>query len=140
MTKDRPEVAPTYLTLVCPDDGRAHLAWSHEVLAASVDPVGRLPTAICGRPGCEPYDQRRMTAPLACEPCARLVRQVDGARCIGSPRRNHASTNLLDTALWVIATAARDEAAARHRGAAPSTTARDTGSVLDHCGGSDATG
>ena len=138
MPEERPDVASTYLTLVCPDDGRAHLVWSGEVLAASVDPSGRLPAAMCGHPGCEPYDQRRMATPMTCELCARLAGQVDGARCIGSPRRNHASTNLLDTALWVIATAARDGAAARHASVPPNATPRDAGPVLDRCGGPDA--
>jgi hypothetical protein len=60
--------------------------------------------------------------------------QVGGARCIGSPRRNHASANLLDTALWVIASAARDTAAARRPTVPPSLAPRDTDPVLGRCG------
>jgi hypothetical protein len=94
--------APRYLALVCPADDRAHLVWSHDVVAASIDPGERLPAAMCGRGGCEPYDPRRMAQPASCERCERLARQVDGARLIGAPRRDRVSSDPLDSALILV--------------------------------------
>jgi hypothetical protein len=105
MTDDGSCSAPTYLALVCPADNRAHLVWSHDVVAASIDPGESLPAAMCGRGGCEPFDPRRMAQPSSCARCERLARKVDRARFIGAPRRDQVSPDPLHSALILVTSA-----------------------------------
>jgi hypothetical protein len=86
------DTARAYFLLVSRVDGRAHAVWYRDVVAAVADARRTtLPSAVCTKRACEPYDPRCMsTSPVACDDCFRTLRDLANTRCLAALRRNFA--------------------------------------------------
>lgn len=94
---DHPPADRSYQLLVSREDRRYHAVLDREIFVLADPARTVLPPAVCGRGGCEPYDESRMPQPQACDECFPWLRaNAPDATCIGAPRRNIAERS--DTA------------------------------------------
>ncbi|GAA5175483.1 hypothetical protein GCM10023321_81620 [Pseudonocardia eucalypti] len=101
---DHPSVDQAYQLLVSREDRRYHAVWDREIFVLAGPDRGVLPSAVCGRGGCEPYDESGMSRPRACSECFPWLRaNAPEATCVGAPRRNlavHRETGVHRS--WVV--------------------------------------